>query len=71
MTALKVRPLRAGAFFSLPLAGREGRSNAKARVGVFKNNCCEGRLSTKRPPPPDRCFATATLPALASLAGEG
>ena len=40
-------------------------------MGGFKNNSYASDIFNKMSPPPDRCFATATLPTLASLAGEG
>ncbi len=46
-------PVSSSAFFSLPLAGREGRSKAKARVGVSMRTKSL-RLVVRLKPPP-RC----------------
>src|SRR5579872_6807896 len=56
-----------GAFLYLPLVGREGRSEAKARVGVSKTTFTALRFSRKRTPPPDRCFAHSRCEASAFL----
>jgi hypothetical protein len=52
-----------GAFLSLPLVGRVGERE-RAGVGVFKKSQSSGTFSATSTPPPDRRFATATLPTL-------